>query len=98
MDSSPHSASSISDEFGITLPVEQEGDVVEAEEHVHLPNPSYWPILLSIAIAVAVGGLIIVSSFPWISIIALPFVLVGILGWGLEDPTAPVKEKFGTIY
>ena len=100
MDTSPQSASSISesDEFGTALPVKQEGDAEEAEPHVHLPNPSYWPILLSIAIAITVGGLIFVPSFPWISIIALPFVLVGILGWGLEDPTAPVKEKFGTIY
>jgi len=98
MDSSPQSASSISDEFTTSLPAEQESDVSEVEEHVHLPNPSYWPILLSVAIAVAIGGLLFLSSFPWISIIALPFVLVGILGWGLEDPMAPIKEKFVAVY
>ncbi len=100
MDSSPQSASSISDEFGTSLPVEQEGDVEGVEEHVHLPNPSFWPILLTIAIALTVGGLIFWSkdSFPWLSVIAAPFVLVGILGWGLEDPTAPVKEKFVAVY
>ena len=98
MDSSPQSASSISDEFTTSLPVGQDGDVEEAEPHVHLPNPSYWPILLSVAIAVTVGGLLFIPGFPWISIFALPFVLVGILGWGLEDPMVPVKEKFVAVY
>ena len=58
MDSSPHSASSVSDEFGTSLPVEQEGDVAGEEEHIHLPNPSFWPIFLTIAIALTVGGMI----------------------------------------
>ena len=98
MDSSPQSASSMSDELGTTLPVEHEGDVAAEEEHVHLPNPSFWPILLSIAIAVAIGGFIFGTSFPWISIIALPFVLIGIVGWGIEDPMAPLREKYIPVY
>src|SRR6266516_2433862 len=98
MDSSPQSASSISDEFKASLPAQQEGDVEEAEPHIHMPNPSYWPLLLSLAIAVAIGGLLFVSSFPWISLVALPFVLFCILGWALQDPMAPVKEKYVTVY
>ncbi len=34
------------------------------------------------------AGILIVNAFPWISIIGAIFVLVGILGWGLEDPFA----------
>jgi hypothetical protein len=98
MDSSPQSVSSISDELRTTLPVEQEGDVVGGEEHIHLPNPSFWPVLLSVAIAVAIGGFIFGLGFPWISIIALPFVLIGIIGWGLEDPMVPVREKYIPVY
>jgi len=100
MDSSPHSASSVSDEFGTSLPVEQEGDVAGEEEHIHLPNPSFWPIFLTIAIALTVGGLIFWSkdSFPWLSVIAAPFVLIGILGFGLENPMAPVKERYVAVY
>src|SRR5438876_2125878 len=98
MDSSPQSASSISDEFKASLPAQQEGDVEEAEPHIHMPNPSYWPLLLSLAIAVAIGGFLFISSFPWIALIALPFVLICILGWALQDPMAPVKEKFVTVY
>src|SRR5690349_15994110 len=81
----------------VTAPVvtEQEAELAEGEEgHVHLPNPSFWPILLSVAIAFTVAGLILWSknSFPWLSVIAAPFVLVGILGWGLEDPMATRRE------
>src|SRR5437588_9501005 len=61
----------------------------EVEHHIHMPNPSLWPLILSVAIAVTVGGLLFVNTFPWISIIAAPFVLISILGWGLEDPFAP---------
>ena len=98
MDSSPQSASSISDELRTSLPAQHEGDVEEAEPHIHMPNPSYWPFLLSAAIAVTIGGLLFVSSFPWISIVALPFVLVCIVAWGVEDPMAQKKEKFVTVY
>jgi hypothetical protein len=98
MDSSPQSASSLSDEFRTSLPAHLEDDVEEAEPHIHMPNPSYWPILLSIAIAIAISGLLFISSFPWIFIVALPFVLIFIVAWGVEDPIAPKKEKFVTVY
>src|SRR5437868_14144423 len=81
----------------VTAPIvtEHEAELAEGEEgHVHLPNPSFWPILLSVAIALTVGGLILWSkdSFPWLSVIAAPFIIVGILGWGLEDPMAAKGE------
>ncbi len=66
----------------------------EAEHHIHLPGPSWWPLLLSAAILVAVAGLLFIPDNPWITIIAAPFVLMGILGWGLEDPMAPPKERY----
>lgn len=66
---------------------------IEEESHIHLPNPSFWPILLSLAIAVALGGVLFISSAPWISAVGLIFVLIAIMGWALEDPMAPPKEK-----
>src|SRR4030095_5129979 len=54
--------------------------------HIHLPNPSYWPLILSTAVLVEVTGLLFIPEGPWLSIIAAPFVLLGILGWALEDP------------
>jgi osmotically-inducible protein OsmY len=59
----------------------------EAEEHhIHLPQPSLWPILLSVAITVTVIGLLFIPDAPWLTVIGAPFVLIGILGWGLENP------------
>lgn len=84
------------DEVTAPIVTEHATELAEGEEgHIHLPNPSFWPILLTIAIALTVGGLIFWSkdSFPWLSVIAAPFVLVGILGWGLEDPMAPPKGE-----
>src|SRR6266699_3515544 len=98
MDSSPHRASSISDEFSPSLLTEQEVDVEETEPHIHLPNPSYWPILLGLAIATAMVGLLFISSAAWIVPIAVVLVLVCILGWALEDPMTPLKEKFVSVY
>ena len=98
MDSSPQRASSISDEFSSSLLTEQEVDVEETEPHIHLPNPSYWPILLSLAIAVTMVGLLFISNAAWIVPIAAVLVLVCILGWALEDPMTPLREKFVTIY
>src|SRR6266487_3360469 len=99
MESTPQSASFTRDELSASQLAQQEDDEIEeAKSHIHLPNPSYWPILLSLAIAITLGGLIFISSMPWISLTALIFVFVFILGWALEDPMAPLKEKFVTVY
>jgi len=98
MDSSPQHASSISDEFSAPLLKEREVDVEETKPHIHLPNPSYWPILLGLAIAVTMVGLLFVSSAPWIVPIAVVLVLVCILGWAVEDPMTPLKDKYVTVY
>ena len=41
-----------------------------------------------------VGALLFVFTAPWILLIVFPLVLIAMLGWGLEDPFAPLKEKF----
>ena len=70
--------------------------VDEEEHHVHLPNPSFWPVILSAAIFICLGGFLFgnvaTHTVPWISIIALPLVLIGIMGWALEDPMASLGE------
>jgi hypothetical protein len=61
-------------------------EVEEAEQHIHLPNPSFWPLALGAAILVGVTGLLFIPENPWLCIIATPFVILGIIGWALEDP------------
>src|SRR5579875_1039059 len=94
MDTSPQSTSSTLHESGVYEPVVQEGDVEEAEPHVHMPNPSYWPVYLSFFILVAIAGFLI--SY-WVTVVALIAVLICILGWGLEDSMAPLKETYIAI-
>jgi len=68
----------------------------EAAQHIQLPSPSVWPLLLSIAIIVFVAGLLFIDDYPWLSLITLLPVLIGILGWALEDPAhrpAPVSQS-----
>jgi hypothetical protein len=83
----------------VTLSTANSMETVAAEEehHIHLPGPSWWPMLLSVAILVAITGLLFIPDNAWITIIAAPFILVGILGWGLEDPMASQKEHSVTF-
>jgi hypothetical protein len=75
-----------------------EEQIEEEEHHIHLPNPSLWPFILSIAILVTVIGLLFLPTNPWLSIVAAPFVLVGILGWALEDPMAAPFDATADTY
>src|SRR5947209_14949505 len=70
----------------------------EVEHHIHMPNPSLWPLILSVAIALTVGSLLFVNTFPWVSIIAAPFVLISIIAWGLEDPFASREANRATSW
>ena len=86
METSLHSANLAVDDLHQSL--EEYQETAEEEHHIHLPGPSYWPVLLSVAILFEVAGLMFIPDSPWLSIIAAPFVLIGILGWALEDPMA----------
>ncbi len=75
-----------------------EEQIEEGEHHIHLPNPSLWPFILSIAILVTVIGILFLPTNPWLSIVAAPFVLVGILGWALEDPMVAPFDPTANTY
>lgn len=92
MDSSLKSTNLIADDLTASLNEHDEG--VEEEHHIHLPNPSLWPFILSVAILVTVIGLLFLPSNPWLSVVGAPFVLVGILGWALQDPMAAPQEDY----
>jgi cytochrome c oxidase subunit 1 len=57
-----------------------------AEAHIHLPSPSYWPIVLSFGMLILAYGVIystlLIMAGAAICILAL-------FGWALEPPTAP---------
>jgi hypothetical protein len=58
----------------------------EDEEHIHLPGPSYWPILLAASIALTLIGLIISVTLAAIGLLlAFIFGIGWGMGWGLES-------------
>ncbi len=86
MDTSLQKANLAIDELDMSSAAHQA--VEEEEQHIHMPGPSWWPIVLSVAILLTVIGLLFIPDGPWLSVAAAPFILVGILGWALEDPMA----------
>ncbi len=85
METSLQRANLAIDELDTSL---QQDQADEEEHHIHLPGPSWWPLLLGTAILVTVIGLLFIPDGPWLAIAAAPFILVGIIGWALEDPMA----------
>ena len=67
--------------------------VEEAESHIHLPNPSFWPLFLAAALLICLTSILAINTLPWITIIAVVLVFVGIIGWSLEDPMAPLEGE-----
>ncbi len=58
----------------------------EEEAHIHLPGPSYWPLLLACGMVLTVIGLMI--NFEVTAVGLLLSFIFGIgwgMGWGLES-------------
>ncbi len=85
MDTSLQRANLTAEEVNTSLQAHNE-EPAEEEHHIHLPNPSLWPLILSAAILIAVTGIIFFPENPWLTVVGAPLVLIGILGWALEDP------------
>jgi len=94
MDTSLQSVKLTADELSASLTAKEAEEGLEEEQHhIHMPNPSLWPFILSAAVLFTMSGLLALPDIPYLSIIAAPFVIVGILGWALEDPMAsPYQE------
>lgn len=52
------------------------------QPEIHLPSPSFWPIVLAFGMALIASG-VIWSIF--ISIVGVVVLLVSIAGWALEN-------------
>jgi hypothetical protein len=65
----------------------------EEEEHIHLPGPSYWPILLAAAMGFTMVGLMIDISLAAVGLLlAFIFGIGWAMNWGLEKhQQAPVE-------
>jgi hypothetical protein len=59
---------------------------VPLEEHggIHLPGPSYWPLLLGISIFIAFGGILTWTTTLLVTAVGLVLAFISMIGWGLE--------------
>ena len=60
-----------------------------ADAHIHMPSPSYWPIVLAFGLPVITFGLIYSHL---ISVVGGVVVLFAAYGWALESSTAPDSD------
>ena len=56
-----------------------------ADRHIHLPSPSYWPVLLALGLPIMAYG--VIYSF-WLIAVGGAVVLLSMFGWALEPHTA----------
>jgi cytochrome c oxidase subunit 1 len=84
------------DEEGRPVPRELDYPVVESREdgegkHIHMPSPSYWPLVAALAFPVICYGLIYRA---WaVSILGALWLMGAIYAWGLEPQTAPPEDE-----
>ena len=69
-----------------------EGEAEGQASPIHLPSPSYWPIIVAIALPLIAYGLIFTY---WLSALGLVLLLGGIYGWGLEPSVDPDSGGHG---
>ncbi|CAN5634394.1 cytochrome c oxidase subunit I [soil metagenome] len=60
-----------------------------ADEHIHMPSPSYWPLLLAFSLPVIALGVIYGLV---VSVVGGALALFAIFGWALEPATADDSE------
>lgn len=55
------------------------------EAHIHMPSPSYWPIILAFGLPIMAYGVI---YNIWLIVVGAAIVLLSMYGWGMEPATA----------
>jgi cytochrome c oxidase subunit 1 len=61
-----------------------------ADAHIHMPSPSYWPIVVAATLPVIALG--IIYGVYVVSIVGVLLMVFGIFGWAMEPGTAPDSD------
>ena len=94
MDTSLQNTNLTEDEMTMPALADQGAEHAEGEEaHIHLPNGSFWPVLVGVAILVTMVGILFINTAYWITIVGAVFVFIGVMGWALENPMATHREE-----
>ena len=49
---------------------------------IHMPNPSYWPLVTAIGVLVTMAGFVV--GFPYVNLVGAAILLMGIFRWAFE--------------
>jgi Cytochrome c oxidase subunit IV len=60
----------------------------EAGESIHLPGPSYQPVVVAFGLTLAITGVVL---FPILAIIGVVITLVALIGW-IRDTRREISE------
>src|SRR5262245_38529602 len=60
-----------------------------ADKHIHLPSPSYWPMVIAFGLPVVAIGLIFAHV---VSVIGALIIIIGAYGWVQEPSVADVED------
>jgi cytochrome c oxidase subunit 1 len=74
---------------GKLVRIAETDDVVQKRsdgKHIHLPSPSYWPIVVAFGMPIVAYGLIFSL---WLCLVGGIIMVAGIYGWVLEPPDDP---------
>lgn len=59
--------------------------------NIHLPSPSFWPLVTSAGLAMTFAGFLLspymISFIPAMSVVGVIILIVGIYGWSFEPPS-----------
>jgi cytochrome c oxidase subunit 1 len=66
--------------------LDPEGDAVKETSEIHLPSPSYWPIVVALSLPVIAFG--VIYSY-WLAGVGVFMLLGAVYGWGLEPSVDP---------
>jgi len=65
------------------------GEEAKGDPHIHLPSPSYWPMVLAFSLPVVAIGVIYA---PVVAIVGAVFALLAMFGWALEPAVADESD------
>ncbi len=60
-----------------------------ADAHIHLPAPSYWPLVLALAVPMMAYGVIYTT---WLIILGGAIAVAAMVGWALEPADADPSD------
>ena len=69
--------------------VAEHADESDEEVEVHMPNPSYWPLLVGAGLTIAAAGLMIHIA---VSILGVAWTIIAVYAWSLEPASTPPDE------